>query len=439
MSNISIAIDAVLANKLRSVLTALGIIFGVSAVIAMLAIGTGAKQEILDQIKLVGVNNIVITPLEMEDETSDNGEKIQKRNLSAGLSLDDAANIARVLPSVSQISPEVEIETFASRTGKGITTKLVGVTPSFFTIFNYKIQNGNRFSDQQLQAGLPVCIIGRDIQTKFFSQEDPIGKKIKCGNNWLTIIGVMEGRKISEAAISNLGLRNFDLDIYIPVKTALLRYRNRSLITEASLKQGFSFDMGSDPEASEDEEQNYHQIDKLIVQVKETEQLVPTTEVISRMLKRRHQQTIDFEITVPELLLKQQQRTKDIFNIVLGAIAGISLIVGGIGIMNIMLASVMERIKEIGLRKSIGATKRDIVLQFLFEAVVISLSGGIIGILLGVFLAKSITQLFEILTIISIPSIFVSFGVAAAIGLIFGIMPAKKAAQQDPIKSLRYE
>jgi putative ABC transport system permease protein len=190
---------------------------------------------------------------------------------------------------------------------------------------------------------------------------------------------------------------------------------------------------------TEEQKKNYHQLDRLVIQVDETAKLQATAEVLSRLLQRKHYEVVDYEIEIPELLLKQQQRTNDIFNYVLGAIAGISLLVGGIGIMNIMLASVLERIKEIGLRLSIGAKKSDVVQQFLFEAVMISVSGGIIGVILGITMAYVVSSFANIPTIISFSSILLSFGVAAAVGLIFGIAPARKAASQDPIASLRYE
>ncbi len=185
------------------------------------------------------------------------------------------------------------------------------------------------------------------------------------------------------------------------------------------------------------EVQNYHQLDKIIVQVNETAQLQPTTDVLSRMLQRRHNNVADFKIIVPELLLKQQQRTKDVFNIVLGAIASISLIVGGIGIMNIMLASVLERVREIGTRQAIGASKKDIIVQFLAESILISIVGGLIGILLGIILSRLITHFADILTIVSPFSVFIAFGVSAAVGIVFGYIPAKRAASQDPVESLR--
>ena len=201
----------------------------------------------------------------------------------------------------------------------------------------------------------------------------------------------------------------------------------------------FSIESGDQPAAQPTQSTNYHQIDKLTIQVTESEMLNPTADVIARMLERRHYGVVDFEVTIPELLLKQQQRTQQIFNIVLGAIAGISLLVGGIGIMNIMLASVLERIKEIGLRLSLGAQKTDIVFQFLFEAVMISITGGLVGVAIGIALALIVSAFGDFPTVVSFSSIFISFGVAASVGLIFGIAPARRAANQDPITSLRHE
>ena len=307
------------------------------------------------------------------------------------------------------------------------------------------------FNDEQLKIGAPVCVIGNSIKSKFFPTEDPIGKSIKVGPHWLKIVGVMKERLVSKTSISKLGIRDFNMDIYAPLQTVLVRYRNRDVISAEALrkeamKSGGNFIIigggGGDDEQTEEqqmESKNYHQLDRLVIQVEQTNQLQPIAEIISRMLERRHYDLIDYEIEIPELLLKQQQRTNDIFNYVLGAIAGISLLVGGIGIMNIMLASVLERIKEIGLRLSIGAKKTDIIQQFLFEAVMISVTGGIIGVILGISLAFLVSSVADIPTVISFMSIVLSFGVAATVGLIFGIAPARKAANQDPITSLRYE
>ncbi|MBI3219985.1 MAG: ABC transporter permease [Bacteroidetes bacterium] len=449
LANLYIAIDAVIANRLRSLLTALGIIFGVAAVIAMLAIGNGAQQEILNQIKLVGVNNIVIKPIieQKEEKISEKVGKKEQKKFSPGLTVRDVESIKSILPDLTQISPEIILDTYVIRNGFRRSAKLVGVEPAYFAIYDFKLSEGTIFNEEQLKFGAPVCIIGSALKSRFFPTENPIGKSMKVGTHWLTIVGVMSERVVSQASISKLGIRDFNMDVYIPLQSVLVRYRNRDLITAEAIRlaaqnsRGFSFNNGQNNSTSENEaeKKNYHQLDRLVLQVDKTEKLQATAEIISRMLKRRHFDVVDYEIEIPELLLKQQQRTNDIFNYVLGAIAGISLLVGGIGIMNIMLASVLERIKEIGLRLAIGAQKSDVVQQFLFEAIMISVSGGIIGVILGVLFAYLVSSFAGIPTIISFASIVLSFGVAATVGLIFGIAPARRAAAQDPIASLRYE
>ena len=445
LANFSLALEAVLANKMRSVLTALGIIFGVAAVIAMLGIGAGAQQEILDQIKLVGVNNIIITPVveQTEEAVETESPLSEKTKFSPGLSLRDAASIQRIVPGIAKVSPEVILDKYIIKSGLRRSAKLVGVDNHYFDIANFELAQGELFTDRQRQDGELVCIIGKGIENRFFAEEEPLGKQIKVGNQWLQVVGVLEPRLITDENISRLGIRDYNMDVYVPINTVLIRYRDRSLITKARIEAAKQRSRGDDEEStSEDEfteQRNYHQVDRLVVQAEETGTLSKMAEVMSRMLERRHFGAVDFQVAIPELLIKQQQRTNQIFNVVLGALAGISLLVGGIGIMNIMLASVLERIKEIGLRLAVGAQKTDIIWQFLFEATLISITGGIIGILLGMLIAVGISQLAEIPTIITLPSILLSFGVAATVGLIFGIAPARKAANQDPITSLRYE
>lgn len=441
---LTIATEAVVANRFRSMLTALGIIFGVAAVIAMLAIGSGAQQEILDQIKLVGVNNIVITPinsLESGSTDEEGQDERKKQKFSPGLTLKDARSIQSIIPTVNKVSPEVVYETYILKDGKQRQAKLTGVTSDFFDIYSLTLSKGTRFNEHHMEEASPVCIIGPSIKSRFFPKEDPINKYIKCGSIWMKVIGILENRIVSEGTSENLGISDYNNTIYAPLQTVLLRYRDRSVVSASSLQSGtffmdnavISFSGGGSTSGGE------NQLDKIVVQVKESSQLIPTTRILEKMLLRRHTGVSDFEIRVPELLLKQQQRTKDIFNIVLGAIASISLIVGGIGIMNIMLASVIERTKEIGIRMATGATRRDIILQFLTEAIMISVTGGLIGIILGIVMAKIIMQLTDILTIVSPASIFISFGVSAAVGILFGYMPARKAASQNPVESLRYE
>lgn len=447
--DIEIAVESIVSNKLKSMLTALGIIFGVAAVIAMLAIGKGAKQEIMEQMKMVGVNNILINPIIPDQTQSDQEGEKQQKKFSRGLDMLDVEAIRMSLPSVKRISPEISFNSTAVLNGVKYSAKLVGVSNDYFHLYNLPLVSGAFFNQYQEENGIQVCIIGANIRAKFFSKVEPLGQYIKFNGIWLKVIGVLQKTNVNLTGFEEKGVNVYNDNIYIPIETMLLRYQNRALlntklVSEASSMQFFGGGgMGrivvSSSDASSNKETNYNQLDRIVVQVNETEQLNPTTEVLSRMMTRRHTGVKDFEITVPELLLKQQQRTKDIFNIVLGAIASISLIVGGIGIMNIMFASVMERIKEIGTRMAIGAKKMDIVVQFLAEAVLISVTGGFIGIFLGVIMAKLIEQIAGIMTLVSFFSVFIAFGVSAAVGVVFGYSPAKRASERDPIESLRYE
>lgn len=443
--DIVIAIESIMANQMRSILTALGIIFGVAAVITMLAIGKGAQQEILEQIKMVGVNNIIVTPVVDSDTgegDDDSGGESQKKKFSPGLTLKDVEAIMEVIPTVNTASPEITLNSYVIKDGKRASAKLLGVSNSYFDIFNLPLQEGAFFNDYQEEFGIPVCVIGANIQNKFFSRENPIGKYIKFDQVWLKVVGVLQKNDVSLTRFENIGVNVMNDNIYVPVKTMLMRYQNRALVgtrikgAEGMMRFG---PMMASFSSSNDSESNYNQLDRIIVQVNESNELSPSTDLIARLLLRRHEEVKDFEITVPELLLKQEQRTKDIFNIVLGAIASISLLVGGIGIMNIMFASVMERIKEIGTRLAIGAQKRDIVVQFLAEAVLISVIGGLVGVFIGIMTSWGIDRFADIATIVSPISVFISFAVSASVGVIFGYSPAKRASERDPIESLRYE
>lgn len=441
--NFAIALEAMYQNKLRAVLTSLGIIFGVASVIAMLAIGRGAEQKILEKMKLLGANNIIIQPLseeakkELEEKSSqENGNTSsdasqKKKRFSTGLTLADAKSIMKNVPNVNSVTSEIVMETYAISKGFRQKVKLVGVSSSYFKIKEFDLVSGKVFSETYDRLNEPVCVIGSGVKTRLFAQEDAIGKMIKCGNQWLRVIGVMKETSISEDNIKSLGVRDVNLDVYIPVSSMLIRYVNRALITQRDIKVANVYYLESD--------YNYNQLDKLTVTITDTRYMISTAEIISRLLYRRHNREVDYEIIVPELLLEQEKQTKQIFNMVLGTIASISLIVGGIGIMNIMLASVMERTKEIGIRLAVGAKQKDILIQFLSEAVAISLTGGLIGIALGFGVSFIIESLTEIPTIVTWYSIAISFLVAITIGIIFGIMPAHRAAEQNPIVSLRYE
>lgn len=446
LHDIVIAIESILSNQLRSFLTALGIIFGVAAVITMLAIGKGAQQEILEQIKMVGVNNIMITPIVSNDGSSDeesNSEDTkEKKKFSPGLTLADVNAIKEVLPTVKAVSPEIAINSYVTQSGRRASAKLLGVSNEYFEIFNLPLEQGTYFNEFQEENGIPVCVIGANISNKFFSKTNPIGEYIKFKQVWLKVVGVIERTDINLTRFEDIGVNVMNDNIYVPAKTALMRYENRALVAsriKGSSVMATPWMVVSMSSSTGNTSGNYNQLDRIIVQVSESNELNPSTDILSRMMLRRHEQVEDFEITVPELLLKQEQRTKDIFNIVLGAIASISLLVGGIGIMNIMFASVMERIKEIGTRLAIGAKKMDIVVQFLAEAVLISVSGGLAGVILGVIASALITEFAGILTIVSPMSVIISFFVSASVGIIFGYSPAKRASERDPIESLRYE
>jgi putative ABC transport system permease protein len=449
--NFDIALEAIQRNKLRAFLTSLGIIFGVSSVIAMLAIGNGAQQEVLTQMQLLGTNNVIVQPVveQRQGSVNEGEEEQQSTKYSPGLTMKDLTTIREMVPEVEKLSPEIVYETNFIREARMRTGKLVGVNSDYFDISNFEVIEGSNFSEIQINEADPVCVIGYDVKTRFFAGEDPIGKKIKVGHLWLTVVGVLEKKEVSTENIENLGIRNFNLDIYAPVTTVLLRFRNRAVVTSSDLQQGggttvvmgggmMIFSGGSNSN-NDSGDGNYNQLDRLIVKVTDTKFSGTIAEVLSRMLKRRHNNVVDFEIIVPEQLLQQEQQTKRIFNIVLSTIASISLIVGGIGIMNIMLASVVERFREIGVRMAVGAQKKDIELQFLTEALTISITGGLLGIVLGLAFSYVIEATADIATIVTPISIFISFGVAVLIGVVFGYYPAKRAAKHDPVHALRHE
>lgn len=428
--NLQLAIEQVAVNKLRSVLTALGIVFGVGAVIAMLAIGSGARQSILDQMKLIGVNNIVIESLQsdqMDDADEDEDSNEDKAPFSPGLTLADMQAIQQIVPGVELACPEIVLNTHLIYDGSQIKGRTVGIANSFFDLNNLSLSKGVFFTDYHEKMASPVCIIGGNIEKRLFSRSEALGSYIKAKNTWLKVVGVLENKNASIQSLQSLGLRNLNDDIYVPTNTLLVRFRDRGqFVRQLVGRQNQNSNLD-----------NIHQLDKITIRMQDSKTLQASANVMARILNRRHNGVKDYAIQVPELLLEQEQKTQDTFNFVLAAIAGISLLVGGIGIMNIMLASVLERTKEIGTRRSLGATQNDIIQQFVFEAVFISFLGGLIGILLGVVTANLISASADIPTVISGWSIVLSFGVSSAVGLVFGIVPAKRASELDPITALR--
>ena len=421
-----IGLKGLQSNKLRALLTMLGIVFGVAAVIAMLSIGEGARQEALQQIELMGTNNIIITKVTVAENTTG-----KKKSFSPGLNLNDAKAIKELNPFVDYITPQLEMKVPVTYKSQILQTTLIGTTVDYFKTFNTKIDLGHAFNKYHTENYSNVCVIGSGIKEQLFRFEDPIGKKIKIGDLWFEIIGAAASKNVSTTGSQGITLRDFNEDIYIPFSTMMYKIG----ITETSDNQ-----QNHNPWQNQNAEViDRNSVSQFTVKVKKPDELREAAGLISRILERRHFGIKDYEIILPEQLLQQKQKTQRIFNIVMGAIAGISLLVGGIGIMNIMLANIMERTREIGVRRAVGATRLDILSQFVYEALTISVVGGIIGVILGFILTSLITTYAEWKTIISPFSVFLAFFVSVATGLIFGIYPAKQAADKNPIESLRYE
>jgi len=408
---INLSLVGLLSHKLRTMLTMLGIIFGVAAVIAMLSIGEGAKQESLDQIRQMGINNIIVQHWDKDDDEGEGASIDQNR--SSGLSWDDAASIEKICPIADYVTPQRELKIKAQTQGNTFRTIAVGTTPDYLTILDAKMGSGVFFSNQDLRDSKRVCVLGADAKRALFFFDDPLGGRVKIRNQWFTVIGVLADKGAAGGKIGGvLEVRNTDEDIYIPLTTLLNRFHWEP--GEAELTQ-------------------------ITVNIPDSAQLQEAAAIVRTILNRRHRGVEDFKIAIPEELLRQSQKTQQIFNIVMGCIAGISLLVGGIGIMNIMLASVLERTREIGIRRALGARRNDILSQFLVESLLVSLIGGLIGVMLGCAIPEIITLYAGWRTIVQPWTIALALGVSGTIGIGFGIYPARQAALLNPIDALRYE
>ncbi len=407
--NLYMGVEGLKTHRLRSILTMLGIIFGVGAVIAMLSIGEGAKKEALEKFKVLGVNNIIVREKEL---TSKELEEIRAK-FSRGLSLKDAESIKKIVPTVELVAPQSEIETEAIYEDNSAKITLIGVTDNFKAILNYSPKLGSFLTEDHHNKELRVCVLGADVANTLFPVEDPINKKVKIGDQWFEVIGTMGSKTLFTETIGELAARNLNMDIYIPLSAMLRRFTKK------------------EPLAS--------QIDQLTIKVGESEELVATSEIVKRIITRRHFRNNDFDIVIPYELLKQEEKERQIYNMVLSSIAAISLLIGGIGIMNIMLATVLERTREIGIRRAVGAKQKDIMSQFLIESVGLSLVGGVVGIIAGIVMSYIVSSIAEFSTIITFFSVVLSFSIAASIGIVFGTFPARSAARVDPINALRYE
>ena len=408
---VSLSLIGLLSHKLRTLLTMLGIIFGVAAVIAMLSIGEGAKQESLEQIRQMGISNIIVQHWDKEDDQEDSADADQ--NKSQGLTWDDARSIKRICLLAEYVTPQRELKIKAQTHGNTFRTMAVGTTADYLTVLDAQMGNGVYFSQEDLRESKRVCVLGADAKRALFFFDDPLGGRVKIRNQWFTVIGVLADKGAAGGKIGGvLEVRDTDEDIYIPLTTMLTRFHWEPADAELS---------------------------QITVKISASKQLQEAAAIVRTILNRRHRGVEDFKIAIPEELLRQSQKTQQIFNIVMGCIAGISLVVGGIGIMNIMLASVLERTREIGIRRALGARRHDILSQFLVESLLVSLFGGLIGVILGYAVPEIITLYAGWRTIVQPWTIALAFGVSASVGIGFGIYPARQAALLNPIDALRYE
>ncbi|MBN2337368.1 MAG: ABC transporter permease [Acidobacteria bacterium] len=395
-------------HKLRSFLTMLGMIFGVGAVIAMLSIGAGAEEESLRTIASFGIRNIIIQAKEFKTE-----ELQQIRTESLGVSMRDVEALESILKPKPLISASRLVKTYQVNSEKARSdSRVLGVSSTYPVIQNLKLLQGAFFLEEDEKANGQVCVLGIAAKQKLFGFGDVLNEKIKVNDVWFTVVGILADATVEKQEFEGVKIQNPNNDIYIPITTAIRKFDTESVENE---------------------------LNEIVIRIADDAEIKEQASTINNLMSVMHHYVDDYSIVVPEKLLEQNQRTQGIFNVVMGAIASISLLVGGIGIMNIMLASVLERTNEIGLRRAIGAKKLDIRMQFMAEAVAISLAGGIIGVGLGYGISKAVAAFSGWNTIITAASVGLSFGVSSVIGLIFGIYPAVQASNLDPIECLRYE
>ena len=427
---IQTGLSELLSHKMRSMLTMLGVIFGVAAVIAMVSIGEGAKQEALSQIRLMGIDVVHVKRAMISGELL---EKAQERS-PYGLKYSDSQGIQSVCSFARRVVPLREVYGEVKVGEKPVPVKVVGTTSGYDEVTRSYVLRGRFLTDRDVRDDIPVCVLGAAAKRDLFGFDDPIGKTVKIGGRIFKVVGLMEPKEIGSAKAMS-ALRDLNSDIYIPITISIINYQLFSQQAMPSTTQALRAlwhkmmakqSRGNSP------------ITEVIVQVESDVATVPTASIIRSLLNRSHRGIRDYEIIIPAELLKQSQQTQRIFNIVMAAIAGISLLVGGIGIMNIMLATVTQRTREIGVRRCIGATRWDIIRQFMLEALVITCLGGLIGVGLGIAGAKAINYYANWITVVSAQAVVVSFGVSGLVGIVFGMYPAIRAASVDPIEALRY-
>ncbi len=425
---IKLGIKSLWMHGLRSTLTTSGIIFGVSSVIAMLAIGEGASQHAQDQIARLGSQNIIIKTVEPPEEEQSSGQRVVR---DYGLTYADAERFNNSIPNIEVVVPSRILPQRAWYRNRKVAAEVIGTVPWFPDISTVRLLRGRFLSSIDMHYKQGVCVLDENVVTELFAFDDPMYQDVKIATDYYRVVGIVTQQAIVSdlqtfdnqvpAAAPGQGGANAG-NIYIPLTTIKDRFGEMSI--EVSGSSGAKLETDA--------------LQEVIVKVGSIEGVLPTRDILETLLNRFHKQD-DYQVVVPLELLRQAERTKLIFSIVLGSIAAISLLVGGIGIMNIMLATVSERTREIGIRRALGAKKRDIIVQFLSETLILTLVGGILGIILGSSIPFFVTYFGHMPTIITSTSLVLAFGISAIVGITFGLYPAYRAANMDPIESLRHE
>jgi putative ABC transport system permease protein len=423
LRTVQLGIRSLYLHKMRSALTMLGIIFGVCSVIAMLAIGEGASYEAQQAIKKLGSNNIIVRSVKPPEETRANtgGRSFA---IEYGLTYEDADRMQATIPGVRRVLPMRIIRDNVRFNENSVPSQIIGTHPIYPEIAGIDILAGRFLSETDETHMDNVCVLSIGLAERLFPYQDPLDEEVRVGSTYYRVIGLVR-EKTTEQTRPQSGNANegqsLDNNLYIPLSTARSRFGETLIRRSAG-----SF---------EAERVELHQI---TVQVSDTEAVEMAAPEVATILQRFHKKK-DYETIVPLQLLRQAEQTKRIFNIVLGSIAAISLLVGGIGIMNIMLATVTERTREIGVRRALGARKTDIIKQFLVETIVLSVGGGLLGVVLGILTPVLVSRFADMKTIITPGSLVLAFGISGAVGIIFGLYPASRAAALDPIEALRHE
>jgi putative ABC transport system permease protein len=424
-----LAVRNLMLNKLRSLLTMLGTILGVSSVIAMLAIGEGSKRHALEQIRQLGASNVIIRSVkpgadEGEDTSTTGSTQTQvSRVLEYGLRYNDFDRLEATLPTVELAVPMALVRRNAQYGRHRVANaRILGTTPDYLGVKRLEVRRGRFLAEKDLVSIANVAVLADGAAKRLFGFEDPIGKPLLLGSGAYRVIGVLDTQDSGTATPGVVGSTDQNNDIYIPISAARSRFGELQLIISSGSR-------------------NYErtQLSEITLVVKNEQYVSQTAAMARKLLGQTHPREEDFEIQVPLELMRQAEREKRIWNLVLGSIAGISLLVGGIGIMNIMLATVSERTREIGIRRALGATRGDIVIQFLIESTVLSAAGGLMGIFLGIVIPIAVSEFSDIETALSGWAIGIAFGTSVAIGVIFGVYPARRAALMDPIEALRHQ